>query len=231
SWAAICGAAEPERAKTALASAFEHLVRTKDQLSLLFTPPFEHKDHDPGYIKAYPPGVRENGGQYTHAAIWLAIAHARMGLTTKAVELLQMINPIRYADSADKARKYRIEPYAAAADVYSLPGREGRGGWSWYTGSSGWMYRAWLEEILGIVRDGSAIRVEPHLPASWPSCKVRYRFGQASYEIEMLRDDSITGHGDNGTRISVDGVMAEGNAFALIDDGTVHSVKVTIRPS
>ena len=233
SWAAICGAADPERTKTALTSAYEHLVRPEDQLSLLFTPPFEHTDHDPGYIKAYPPGVRENGGQYTHAAIWLAIAHARIGLNTNAAELLQMINPIRYADSPDKARKYRIEPYAVAGDVYSLLGSEGRGGWSWYTGSSGWMYRAWLEEILGIVREGNAIRIEPHLPANWPSCKVRYRFGQTIYEIEMLRGEnkepgSNTDHAGTGTRIEMltDGVLAEDNTFALVDDGQTHRIKV-----
>lgn len=238
SWAAICGAADPERTEVALTSAYEHLVRPEDQLSLLFTPPFEHTDHDPGYIKAYPPGVRENGGQYTHAAIWLAIAHARKGLTACAVELLQMINPIRYSDNPDKARKYRIEPYAVAGDVYSLPGSEGRGGWSWYTGSSGWMYRAWLEEILGIVRDGNAIRVEPRLPAYWPSCKVRYRFGKALYVIEISRDhrdtsgtgaSDLTGASNRITaevQIQVDGTWEEGNTFALVDDGQMHSVKV-----
>ena len=156
SWAWLSGAADPERADQALESAWQHLVRQDEGLVLLFEPPFDKSEPSPGYIKGYPPGVRENGGQYTHAALWMAMAMARKGDGERAVQLLRMLNPIEHARDAEAVWHYGVEPYVVAADVYRLPGRVGQGGWSWYTGSAAWMYRAWIEEVLGLqVRGGS----------------------------------------------------------------------------
>ena len=150
SWSVISGAGDPDRAMQAMRSVEEHLIRKKEKLVLLFTPPFDHSRPHPGYIMGYPPGVRENGGQYTHAALWVAMAFARMGDGERAVEVLQMLNPIEHARTPEDCAVYRTEPYAVAADVYSLESQPGRGGWTWYTGSAGWMYRVWLEEVLGL---------------------------------------------------------------------------------
>jgi cyclic beta-1,2-glucan synthetase len=185
SWAWLTGAAEPNRAAQALESAWRHLVCEKEGLVLLFTPPFDTSEPSPGYIKGYPPGVRENGGQYTHAALWLAMAMARSGDGGRAVQLLRMLNPIEHARDAAATWRYGIEPYAVAADVYRLPGRIGQGGWSWYTGSAAWMYRAWVEEILGVQVRGDQMRIDPVIPAAWPGFSLRYRHGAAIYAIEV----------------------------------------------
>jgi cyclic beta-1,2-glucan synthetase len=185
SWAWLCGAADPARATQALDAAWTHLVRQEEGVVLLFEPPFEHAHPSPGYIKGYPPGVRENGGQYTHAALWLAMAMARKGDGGRAVELLRMINPIEHSRDAEAAWHYGVEPYVVAADVYRLPGRVGQGGWSWYTGSAAWMYRAWVEEVLGLQVEGDEMRILPVIPAEWPGFTMRYQHGETIYMIQV----------------------------------------------
>lgn len=167
SWAWLSGAADPKRAEQALESAWHHLVLRDERLVLLFQPPFDRSEPSPGYIKGYPPGVRENGGQYTHAALWMAMAMARKGDGERAVQLLRMLNPIEHARDAEAVWRYGVEPYVVAADVYRLPGRVGQGGWSWYTGSAAWMYRAWIEEVLGLQVKNGQMRVNPVIPLTW----------------------------------------------------------------
>jgi cyclic beta-1,2-glucan synthetase len=185
SWAWLSGAADPARADQGLESAWRHLVRQDEGLVLLFTPPFDKTDPSPGYIKGYPPGVRENGGQYTHAALWMAMAMARKGDGERAVQLLRLINPIEHARDAEAVWHYGVEPYAVAADVYRLPGRIGQGGWSWYTGSAAWMYRAWVEEVLGLQVESGQMRVNPVIPAAWEGFSLRYQHGETVYAIQV----------------------------------------------
>jgi cyclic beta-1,2-glucan synthetase len=157
---------------------------------LLFTPPFDTSLPSPGYIQSYPPGVRENGGQYTHAALWLAMAMARSRDGTRAARLLRMLNPVEQARDPDAVRRYRVEPYAAVADVYRLAGHAGQGGWSWYTGSAAWMYRTWVEEVLGLKVRGDALSVDPVIPGWWGGFLVKYRRGSAVYEIKVENPES-----------------------------------------
>ncbi|HET6420668.1 MAG TPA: glucoamylase family protein [Geobacteraceae bacterium] len=185
SWAWLSGAADPERAEKALESAWRRLVREDEGLVLLFEPPFDKTEPSPGYIKGYPPGVRENGGQYTHAALWMAMALARKGDGERAVKMLRMLNPIEHARDPESVWNYGVEPYVIAADVYRLTGRVGRGGWSWYTGSAAWMYRAWVEEILGLQIRGEQMLVNPVIPAAWEGFSIRYRHGETIYEIRV----------------------------------------------
>jgi cyclic beta-1,2-glucan synthetase len=185
SWAWLSGAADPARATKAMESAWQNLVRQDEGLVLLFTPPFDQAIPSPGYIKGYPPGVRENGGQYTHAALWMAMAMARKGDGGRAVQLLRMLNPIEHARDAAAAWRYGVEPYVVAADVYRLPDRVGQGGWSWYTGSAAWMYRAWIEEVLGLEVRGNGMRINPVIPADWPGFSMRYRHGETVYAIQV----------------------------------------------
>jgi cellobiose phosphorylase len=185
SWSVISGAGDPNRAMQAMSSVEKHLVRSKEKLVLLFTPPFDHSTPHPGYIMGYPPGVRENGGQYTHGALWVAMALARMGEGRRAVEVLQMLNPIEHAHTPEDCALYRTEPYAVAGDVYSLESQPGRGGWTWYTGSAGWMYRVWLEEVLGFKLRGDRLSLEPAMPEDWPGYVLTFRFGRTEYRIEV----------------------------------------------
>ena len=189
SWAWLSGGADPERALSALESAWKHLVREDEKLALLLSPPFDHSEPSPGYLRGYPPGVRENGGQYNHAALWLAIAFARRGDGTRARNVLRLLNPIERAREADSVWLYGLEPYAVAADVYRLDGRIGMGGWSWYTGSAAWTYRAWVEEIMGLRVSGDTMRVEPVIPNWWEGFRLRYRRGEAIYEIQVENPD------------------------------------------
>jgi len=163
----------------------DHLIRRKERMVLLFTPPFDQSSPHPGYIMGYPPGVRENGGQYTHASVWVAMAFARMGAGSRAVEVLQMLNPVERARTPKDYALYRTEPYAVAADVYSLESQPGRGGWTWYTGSAGWMYRVWLEEVLGFKLRGDRLSIEPAIPANWPGYTIMFRYGRTQYRIEV----------------------------------------------
>src|SRR6185369_11161665 len=176
SWAVLSGAADPARAATAMASLDEHLVRRGDAgggLALLFTPPFDRTARDPGYIKGYPPGLRENGGQYSHAAMWAVLAFAKSGDGAKAAELFALLNPINHATTPQDTARYRVEPYVVAADVYSVAPHTGRGGWTWYTGAAGWMVQAGVEGILGIRREGMSLLVDPCVPAHWPGYEAR----------------------------------------------------------
>src|SRR5439155_6871369 len=188
SWAVISGGGNTDRAAQAMRSVREHLIRMKEKLVLLFTPPFHQSKPHPGYIMGYPPGVRENGGQYTHAALWVAMAFARMGEGERAVEVLQALNPIEHARTPEDYAVYRTEPYVVAADVYSLDGNLGRGGWTWYTGSAGWMYRVWLEEVLGFKLRENRLSIEPAIPKDWPGFVITFRYGQTEYRIEVQNE-------------------------------------------
>jgi cyclic beta-1,2-glucan synthetase len=190
SWAWLSGAADQTRAGQALESAWRHLVRQDEGLVQLFDPPFDTSEPSPGYIKGYPPGVRENGGQYTHAALWMAMAYARKGDGNRAVQLLRMLNPIEHARDAETVWKYRVEPYVVAADVYRLPGRIGQGGWSWYTGSASWMYRAWVEEVLGLQVRSGQMRMNPVIPVAWKGFSLTYRHGETVYAITVENPDN-----------------------------------------
>jgi cyclic beta-1,2-glucan synthetase len=187
SWAVISGGANSERAALAMEQSYQELVRQDDGLIRLFTPPFDKTTQEPGYIKAYPPGIRENGGQYTHGAIWSIFAHAELKQPERAMELFSMLNPINHSKDEASARNYRVEPYVIAADVYSMPPHVGRGGWTWYTGSAGWMHRAGLEAILGVTREGAKLRIKPCVPISWNEFEVSMQFGNTRYEIKLSR--------------------------------------------
>jgi cyclic beta-1,2-glucan synthetase len=200
SWAVLSGAARPERAKQAMASLGAELVRPDEGLALLFTPPFDRTPHDPGYIKGYPPGLRENGGQYSHAAMWAVFAHAQLGDGEKAHALFALLNPINHARNRADAERYKVEPYVVAADVYSVPPHAGRGGWTWYTGSAGWMYRAGIEGILGIRREGDTFVIDPCLPPSWPMFEASMATGASRCDVRVHNR-----HGADGRRVEVDG--------------------------
>ena len=169
----------------AMASLENHLIRRDDGLALLFTPPFDTTPLDPGYIKGYPPGLRENGGQYSHAAMWAILAFAKLGAGDKAAELFALINPINHARTPEEIERYKVEPYVVAADVYSVSPHVGRGGWTWYTGSAAWMYRAGIEGILGIRREGAFLVVDPCIPAAWPGFDATVRLGATCYDIRV----------------------------------------------
>ena len=191
SWSVISGAAAPERQKIAMDSVDRYLVDREDKLIQLFDPPFDKTSHNPGYIKGYVPGVRENGGQYTHAAVWAVMAFAQMGNSRRAWELLSLINPITHGKDAKIMNTYKIEPYVVTADVYSQPPHNGRGGWSWYTGAAGWMYRLMLEDMLGVqLRDGE-LRFKPCLPEGWDEVKVTYRQNGETHRIRLGKNGSI----------------------------------------
>jgi cyclic beta-1,2-glucan synthetase len=193
SWAVLSEAAEPARAATAMASLDRHLIRRDEGLALLFTPPFDKTPRDPGYIKGYPPGLRENGGQYSHAAMWAILAFAKSGARDKAHELFAMLNPINHARTPEEVERYKVEPYVVAADVYSVAPHAGRGGWTWYTGSAAWMYRAGLEGILGIRREGDMLIVDPCIPSDWPGFEAAIKVQATSFDIRV--DNAPPGNG------------------------------------
>lgn len=225
SWAVLSEAAEPRRAERAMDAVRAHLVRRDAQLVLLLTPPFDRTTHDPGYIKGYLPGVRENGGQYTHAALWTVLALARLGLGDDAMELFHMLNPINHTRTAEAVERYRVEPYAVAADVYAHPMHVGRGGWTWYTGSAGWMYQAAIEGLLGLRREGVAFSVSPCIPAMWPGYTIDWRFGKTLYHITVTNPE----HRCRGVQSAeLDGVSVNPRAIPLRDDGTTHDVAIVL---
>jgi cyclic beta-1,2-glucan synthetase len=191
SWGVISRAADPERARRAMHSLLMHLLKPDDNLLLLFTPPFDRTTKDPGYIKGYPPGIRENGGQYTHAAIWAAWAFAQMGDGEQAEALFRLLNPVYHGDTPEKIERYRVEPYVIAADVYGAPPHTGRGGWTWYTGSSGWMYRLGIEAILGVRREGNYLRIDPRIPNDWQYYELSYRYKQAVYNVKVDNSNKV----------------------------------------
>jgi cyclic beta-1,2-glucan synthetase len=225
SWAALSKGAEPERARQAMAAVLERLVQWDEQLILLFTPPFDKTSRDPGYIKGYLPGVRENGGQYTHAALWTIWALAELGDGDTAEALFRLINPIYRADTLEKAAQYQVEPYVISADVYSVPPHTGRGGWTWYTGSSGWMYRLGVEAVLGLRREGQSLSVEPCLPKAWSGYSLTYRYGRTTYEIEVKNPDGVN-RGVKQTWLD-EQVLPDGR-IPLQDDGQHHQVQILL---
>jgi cyclic beta-1,2-glucan synthetase len=191
SWSVLSGGGDPARSAQAMQSVVERLVRRNDRLVLLFTPPFNNTPRDPGYIKGYPPGVRENGGQYTHAALWSAWALVKLGQIEAGFECFNLLNPILQAETSEKAASYRVEPYVVAADVYSAPPFTGQGGWTWYTGSGSWMYRLGLEGFLGVRKRGGMLEVDPRIPQEWPGFRVTYRVGPATYEIQVQNPNHV----------------------------------------
>jgi len=226
SWAVLSGAGDSTRAIKAMESVNQMLVKPTEQMILLFTPPFDKSSRDPGYIKGYLPGVRENGGQYTHAAIWTAWAFAKLGQGDRAMELFRMLNPINHADTLENTMRYKVEPYVIAADIYSVSPHTGRGGWTWYTGSSGWMYRLGMEAILGISRVGNSLNINPCIPRDWSGFKVDYRFGITRYKISVENPQNT----NQGIRqVLLDGSPLPGNLIPLTDEsGQLHEVRVVM---
>jgi cyclic beta-1,2-glucan synthetase len=223
SWSVISGAGDPERQAMALRSLEEHLVRNDARLLMLLTPPFDESARDPGYIKGYLPGVRENGAQYTHAALWAVLATALRGDGNRAFQLYQMINPLTHADSPEGVATYKVEPYVVAADVYTAEGHLGRGGWTWYTGSASWMYRVGLEGILGFTQRGDTLLLDPCVPDSWPEYAIEYRHGKSTYQITVRHPAAM---GLRPARVTLDGAVLEGTGIPLRDDGVRHTVVV-----
>jgi cyclic beta-1,2-glucan synthetase len=225
SWSVISGAGQPDRARQANESLYTHLVRADGRLIELLTPPFDHTTHDPGYIKGYLPGVRENGAQYTHAATWSVLARALLGEGDVAFIMYQMLNPFTHAESAADAEVYKVEPFVIAADVYTAEGHLGRGGWTWYTGSASWAYRVGLEAILGFHKRGASLVMEPCIPMAWGGFSLSYRVGTATYEIDVQNPE----HVNRGvSTVTVDGSRVAGNAIPLVDDGKTHRVVVLL---
>ncbi|TBW36784.1 glycosyl transferase [Siculibacillus lacustris] len=225
SWAVLSGAADPERAKMAMASMASQLVRPDDGMALLFTPPFDVTEHDPGYIRGYPPGLRENGGQYSHAAMWAILAFAELGEADAANYLFSLLNPINHALTPEATARYRVEPYVVAADVYSVAPHVGRGGWTWYTGSAAWMYRAGVEGILGLRREGAQLVVDPAIPAAWPGFSATVQIDGGRIEISVTR---ASGAGGGGSKAELDGALiawTESGARVPLD-GAPHRLTI-----
>jgi cyclic beta-1,2-glucan synthetase len=227
SWSVISGAAKPERASLAMQSLNKYLVHEDARIIILLTPPFDKTTHDPGYIQGYLPGVRENGAQYTHAALWAVLATALQGNGNRAFELFQMVNPITHADSPGGVDIYKVEPYVVAADVYTAKGHLGRGGWTWYTGSASWMYRVALESILGFQQRGDMLFIEPCIPASWEEFTIEYRVGASTYEITVENPDGLE---RGSVELTVDGNGVD-KAIHLVDDGKRHHATASLRSS
>ncbi|MEO9168332.1 MAG: glucoamylase family protein [Aestuariivirga sp.] len=221
SWSVISGAAQSDRAHSAMAEVDKQLIRKADKVALLFTPPFDKTEHDPGYVKAYPPGVRENGGQYTHGVIWSVFAFAELGQSEKAWDLFSMLNPINHALTAQDAAKYRVEPYVVVADIYSVAPHIGRGGWTWYTGSAGMLYRAGIEAILGIQKQGNLLRVRPLFPQQWDAFEFEMKFDSAHYHLRVRRGETTAGDYPEVKIISNDEITV-----AMVDDGKTHHLNL-----
>ncbi len=225
SWSVISGKGKKDRATQAMQSVDKNLIKPDEKLALLLTPPFDKTALEPGYIKGYPPGIRENGGQYTHAAAWTIIAFAMLGEGVKAHEIFAMINPINHTHSMDEIATYRTEPYVIAADVYSNPQHVGRGGWTWYTGAAGWLYRAALENILGFHKHGETLSIEPSIPPDWKEFEIIYCYKSTTYHIKVENPHNISG----GTAtVEIDGQTLPSNQVELADDGATHNVRVVI---
>lgn len=225
SWAVISGAGDPARARRAMEAVHDRLVRHEDGLVLLLTPPFDQMRPNPGYIRSYLPGVRENGGQYTHAALWNVLAFAQLGDGERAWELFSLLNPVNHARTPEQVSRYRAEPYVVAADVYSVPPHTGRGGWTWYTGSSAWMYRVGVEAILGITLRRGALHIDPCIPRAWPAYEVTFRRAQTVYRIVV---ENPSGVNRGVRRLEVDGVDRTGHDIPIGDDGAEHAVRVVL---
>ena len=227
SWGVISGAAEPAHATRAMAAVEAHLVQRDQGLILLFTPPFARATLDPGYIKGYPPGIRENGGQYTHAAIWSVIAWAALGEGDTAHELFSILNPIRHASADADVERYKVEPYVMAADVYAEPAHIGRGGWTWYTGSAGWMYRAGIEWLLGFRVRGSFLHFDPCIPRGWPGFEITFRYRASRYEVTVENPRGVT-RGISTIEVDGEPLPSARGEIRLVDDGATHRVRIVL---
>ncbi len=224
-WAVISGAGNVARTQSAMDAVQQRLVRTGDKLIQLFDPPFDKGALQPGYIKGYVPGIRENGGQYTHAATWVALAMALQGHGDRAMELWNLINPVYHATTAEEVQHYKVEPYVVCADVYGAPPHTGRGGWTWYTGSASWLYRVAIETILGFQLRGRTLRIEPCIPPNWPRFELSYRYQSATYQILV---DNSAGTGRGVRSIELDGQLVPNHIVPLSDDGNTHKVRVQL---
>jgi cyclic beta-1,2-glucan synthetase len=227
SWAVISGAAKPQRAVQAMAAVERELIDEDRGLARLFTPPFDRTPHDPGYIKGYPPGIRENGGQYTHAAAWSIIALCNLGQGGKAARLFALLNPINHARTRAELRRYKVEPYVVAADVYAAPDHLGHGGWTWYTGSAGWMHRAGVESILGLRFEGSVLHLDPCIPTDWPGFEITLRRNGAHMFIKVKNPRGVS---RGVAEAHLDGAMLVQRPLrcTLIDDARDHELLVTL---
>jgi cyclic beta-1,2-glucan synthetase len=222
-WAVLSGAGDPSRSSMAMQSAIERLVREEERLILLLTPPFNKTHWDPGYIQAYPPGVRENGGQYTHGAIWGVLALAQQGDGDRAESLFRLLNPILRTARRTDLERYRVEPYVMAADVYGESPHVGKGGWTWYTGSSAWMYRLGLEALLGLRIRKNKIQIDPCIPRNWEEYRINLRHGTSQYRITIDNPEQV----NRGVlEISADGVPVASNEIPLYEDGKRHEIRV-----
>jgi cyclic beta-1,2-glucan synthetase len=227
-WAVLSGAIQVRFAERAMDSVRSQLILRGPQIALLLQPPFDHSAQEPGYIKGYPPGIRENGGQYTHAAVWIVMALARLGCGDEAAELFHMLNPVNRSRTAAGMESYKIEPFVMAGDVYASQMHAGRGGWSWYTGSAGWMYRVALESLLGLHRLGETFTVDPCIPTTWPGYQIVWSYSSARYEIDV----SNPNHRCRGVgKATLDGQPVDVHAIPLLDDGQVHQVRIELGES
>ena len=224
SWSVLSGAGDVTRRQAAMESLDQRLVHRDSKLIQLLDPPFDKSGLNPGYIKGYVPGVRENGGQYTHAAIWAAMAFAAQGDNRRAWELFDMINPVQHANSVESIARYKVEPYVMAADLYAAPPHTGRGGWTWYTGSAGWMYRLILESLLGVRVEANQLKLAPCLPAGWPGFKLRYRYKKTGYAITVVQHAGP----DTEMRATLDGASQPGAVITLVDDQNEHLVEFRV---
>jgi cyclic beta-1,2-glucan synthetase len=225
SWAVLSGAAPLRLAERAMDSVRTYLMARGARTVLLLHPPFDTSLQEPGYIKAYPPGIRENGGQYTHAAAWIVMALARLGSGDEAAEIFHMLNPVNHTRTPDDVARYHAEPYVMAGDVYNHPAHRGRAGWSWYTGSAGWMYRAAVESILGLRRTGDTFAVDPSVPSTWPEYQVTWRVGQTSYVIQASNPDRRCCGVKHAT---LDGRPVNHLRIPIASDGLVHHVALVL---
>jgi cyclic beta-1,2-glucan synthetase len=225
SWAVLSGAVPARFAERAMDAVRTSLIARGPQIVLLLDPPFDRSPQDPGYIKAYPPGVRENGGQYTHAAAWVIMALARLGSGDEVAELFHMLNPINHTRTAAEVARYKAEPYVIAGDVYARSPHAGRGGWSWYTGSAAWMYRAGIESMLGLRRRGDTFSIDPCIPSSWPQYEISWRVGQTRYVISVSNPERQC----RGVReVWLDDVPVDGAAIPIVADGATHHVRIVV---
>jgi cyclic beta-1,2-glucan synthetase len=226
SWSVISGVADPARARRAMASLYQRLVRQGDRLTLLLDPPFDHTRLEPGYIKGYVPGVRENGGQYTHAAAWAAIAFAALGDGDTAAELLAMLNPISHAATPAGVEQYKVEPYVVPGDVYSQVPHVGRGGWTWYTGAAGWLYRAGVEWLLGVRVKDARLVLDPCIPTHWPGFTMTFRYRSTQYEIVVENPDGVN---RGAVILELDGEeLDDRSGIPLEDDQLTHQVRLVL---
>jgi len=228
SWSVISNGGDPLRAAQAMDAVDQQLIRRNDRLILLFTPPFNKTIHDPGYIKGYPPGLRENGAQYTHAATWSVIAFAMLGEGDKAAEAFALLNPINHSSSRTGLRKYKVEPYVVAADVYSSAPHVGRGGWTWYTGAAGWLYRAGVEHILGFHLQGEFLILNPCIPTKWTHYEITFKYRSARYEI-LIDNPNAVSSGVASITLDEIALPVSDQRILLVDDGITHRVQVALR--